>query len=404
MEQGYTLEWFDYLVTISLNPTKTNLDAILPEQIILLKSKIDEEKVNQKYFLKKMAFTLLEENKISLLLNQYYSSLTILLDQALDNYKNIKNKRKKVNELLEEIINCIEEMLSFIQVHFPNYLGLNRSIPVTHISYIDKLLKEKTAKLKIELRLVTNTKLIDIIFDDLDYLFLVNKENRTISFKEMEYVKQILNELELLVKVERNRGEDEVFTILDKILINLNFNSEDYIEYITRKITNHVRTIEGARERIDFLLFNFKKFNQLNRKVGFCLSLNQPSLSETLCNWFEQEIIYFEKKLQFSNLPFNIYNKDSNGKTILPKVKQKVLCIFSTDQIAISLRALDELKILKARSMTEVFKTIVPHLSTPYKDELSYDSVRSKSYAAEESDKMIVIETLQQVINTIKRY
>ncbi|HSV10119.1 MAG TPA: hypothetical protein VLI68_05080, partial [Hanamia sp.] len=77
---------------------------------------------------------------------------------------------------------------------------------------------------------------------------------------------------------------------------------------------------------------------------------------------------------------------------------------FSTDQIGIFLRAFDELKVLQARSMNEVFKTIVPHLSTPYKEELSYDSVRSKSYVAEERDKKIVIETLQQVIETIKRY
>ena len=81
-----------------------------------------------------------------------------------------------------------------------------------------------------------------------------------------------------------------------------------------------------------------------------------------------------------------------------------MLCVLSTDQMAIILRALDELKVLKAHSMSDVFKSIVPHLSTTFKEELSYDSVRSKSYVAEGRDKMIVIETLQQVINTIKRY
>ncbi len=91
-------------------------------------------------------------------------------------------------------------------------------------------------------------------------------------------------------------------------------------------------------------------------------------------------------------------------KASIGKEKAKVLCILSTDQMAIVLRAFDELKVLKARSMNEVFKTIVPHLSTPYKEELSYDSVRSKSYAAEERDKKVVIETLQQIIEKIKKY
>ena len=84
--------------------------------------------------------------------------------------------------------------------------------------------------------------------------------------------------------------------------------------------------------------------------------------------------------------------------------KSKILCILSTDQTGLILRAADELKILIAKSMNEVFKTIVPHLSTPYKENLSYDSMRSKSYAAEERDKKIAIETLEKLIEKIKSY
>jgi hypothetical protein len=54
--------------------------------------------------------------------------------------------------------------------------------------------------------------------------------------------------------------------------------------------------------------------------------------------------------------------------------------------------------------MNEVFKTIVPHLSTPYKENLSYDSMRSKSYVAEERDKKTAIETLEKLIEKIKSY
>lgn len=76
----------------------------------------------------------------------------------------------------------------------------------------------------------------------------------------------------------------------------------------------------------------------------------------------------------------------------------------SSDQIGLILRAADELRILVAKSMSEVFRTIVPHLSTPYKDSLSYDGMRSKSYVAEERDKQIAIETLERIIKKIKEY
>ncbi|MCH5684017.1 hypothetical protein LWM68_06895 [Niabella sp. W65] len=51
-----------------------------------------------------------------------------------------------------------------------------------------------------------------------------------------------------------------------------------------------------------------------------------------------------------------------------------------------------------ARSLNSVFKNIVPYLSTQYQEDISYDSMRSKSYAAESRDKEIVIETLKQII------
>ncbi len=62
------------------------------------------------------------------------------------------------------------------------------------------------------------------------------------------------------------------------------------------------------------------------------------------------------------------------------------------------------MKIIMARSLNSVFKNIVPHLSTPYQEDISYDSMRSKSYSAEQRDKEIVIQTLQQMISKIKEY
>ncbi len=82
----------------------------------------------------------------------------------------------------------------------------------------------------------------------------------------------------------------------------------------------------------------------------------------------------------------------------------KILCTLSVDQMAIVLRSFDELKILKARSLNAVFKTIVPYLSTPVRENISYDSMRSKSYAVETRDREIVIQTLEQMIQKIMEY
>jgi predicted metal-dependent hydrolase len=127
-------------------------------------------------------------------------------------------------------------------------------------------------------------------------------------------------------------------------------------------------------------------------------------LNDEICNWFLQEIHYLEKKIHLSEIPLQEQAEFNKSKANQEKPKQKVLCVLSTDQTGLILRASDELRILVAKSMSEVFKTIVPHLSTPYKEDLSYDGMRSKSYVAEERDKLIAIETLERIIRKIKEY
>jgi len=176
------------------------------------------------------------------------------------------------------------------------------------------------------------------------------------------------------------------------------------MNYLTQKIANKINTHDDVAKRMDCLLLHFKAFNQMHRKLGIALYPQQIDLKDELSNWFSQEIFYLEKKLHFSIVPLKDKVAGIKEKTTVEKEKSKVLCVLSTDQTALILRAADELKILIAKSMNEVFKTIVPHLSTPYKENLSYDSMRSKSYVAETRDKEIVIETLEKMIKKIKGY
>ena len=99
--------------------------------------------------------------------------------------------------------------------------------------------------------------------------------------------------------------------------------------------------------------------------------------------------------------PLPVQTADKSKKE---QIKQKIRSVLSVDQLALILRAADDTKVIVARSLNSVFKTIVPYLSTPYQDEISYDSMRSKSYSVETRDKEIVMQALQQMIQKIKEY
>jgi hypothetical protein len=169
-------------------------------------------------------------------------------------------------------------------------------------------------------------------------------------------------------------------------------------------MADKINCCESAASKMEKLLFYFKEFNQIHSKDGVILNPHHKDLKTVLSDWFKHEMKYLEKKLHFSVVPLLPIDRKQNQTALINTKNDKVLCKLSTDQTALLLRASDELKILIAKSMNHVFKTIVPFLSTPNKADLSYDSMRSKSYVAEERDKKIVIETLERMIKQIKEY
>lgn len=399
----YILEWLDSLITVSLNPAKTDLNTLSDDEIHSVISKITEEKEKLLTVLKNQLFGLTKEKQIALLVNQSHSSLIVLLEQVLK-YPNPKNlNRSSLKDLHNTLISTLAELLSFIEVRFLPYLSMDERVPVTYLTVTGKELKQRVDKLKIELlNQEANKQLANIVLDNL-YSFIKRlKEDLPVTFRELLYQKDLLKELELL---ELPEGENCVFTALDELLIYLNFNSKSYMGYFTRKLAKKINVNESISDKLERLLFHYKQFNQMHRKPGVILNPQYGDLKTELSNWFTQEIFYLEKKLHLIIVPMNGNAEQKGLKTASPKNEpQKLLCILSVDQMALVLRSADDLKIIMARSLNSVFKAIVPHLSTPYQDNISYDSMRSKSYTAETRDKEIVIQTLEQMIKKIKEY
>ncbi|SDW14129.1 hypothetical protein SAMN05444410_101330 [Hydrobacter penzbergensis] len=400
---GYTLGWLDSLITVSLNPEKTDLNTLSDEEICSVISKISEEKEKLLTILKNQIFGLTKEKQIALLVNQSHSLLIILLDQVLKYRKEQTLNKRRLKDLYNILITSLEELLSFIEVRFFAYLSLNERVPVTYLAVTGKELKQRVDKLKTKLLgQETNKELADIVLNSLYGFINRLKEDFPVTFRELLYQKDLLKELELL---ELPHCETCLFTTLDELLIFLNFNSKSYIGYFTRRLAERLNPNEDIADKLEMLLFHYKQFNQMHRKPGVILNPQYGDLKTELSNWFAQEIFYLEKRLHLTIVPINGGTEQKGSGSVSPKNEpQKLLCILSVDQMALLLRAADDLKIITARSLNAVFKNIVPHLSTPYQENISYDSMRSKSYTAETRDKEIIIQTLQQVIKKIREY
>ncbi|MFC5683609.1 hypothetical protein ACYE2N_00570 [Flavobacterium sp. MAHUQ-51] len=393
----YPLEWLDSLISFTLNPKKNAICTISADEISLITEKILKEMLCIQTQLNQQIFLFRKESEIRLLVQKYHSSLITLQDMVVCNQNKDVFKSPHLAIIKETVVSCLDELLSFIENRFQNYLNIDERVPISYLILTKKELKSKFDILKPLLKKEINNKSIIAIITD---VFQFSKYNCTLTYREVIYRKKLIHELELFCE---NPKKSITYPAIDELLIYLNFNNLKYLNYLKRTIREKIDLFENDSDRLDKLLFFFKEFNQLYTNKNLCYNLKNRSLKKVISRWFEQEIIYLEKKMEQTLLPSKEHEK-LNSKPKENSKENKITCLLSADQIALILRAADESRILNAKSMSAVFKTIIPHLSTPFKTELSYQSVRSKSYNAEDKDKEIAIETLEKIIKKIKNY
>lgn len=395
--ETYPLEWLDSLISITLNPRKKYVCTITADQIGIITEKILKEMLCIQIQLNKQIFLFRKESEIKLLVQKYHSSLITLQDMVICNQNKEVFKSQHLSKIMETLISCLDELLAFIESRFSNYLNIDERVPISYLIIARKELNQKFKQLKPLLeKQVANKNITAIIFD----VFNCSKYHTSLTYREVFYRKKLIRELELFF--ERPK-KTHTFSAIDEILIFLNFNNLKYMNLLKRSIMQKIELFQNDTDRLDKLWFFLKEFNQLYTNKNFCYKLKNRSLKKVISNWLQQEIIYLEKKMEQSLLPSKEVKRD-NVQLKDKCSENKITCLLSADQIALILRAGDESRILNAKSMSAVFRTIVPHLSTPYKTELSYHSVRSKSYNAEDKDKEIAIETLEKIIKKIKSY
>lgn len=225
----------------------------------------------------------------------------------------------------------------------------------------------------------------------------------TMSIPQVNSMKRIhnYNYFFYVFKLAANWDWDKqvgTFLPIERLVIYLNFNSEGIANYFMEKINNELGQINNHTNRLTNLLKYRKLLDQLPvyRKTPY--DKHGLSVKKQLLNWINAEIKFLYEapsvtaatKREFPTSPIPLSNK--------------VLCKLSGDQIAIVLRAADEVKIVESRSLNMVYKTMIPYIATENRTILSPSSVRVKSYHPEHNDKKMVIEKLNQMIEKIKNY
>lgn len=396
----YPLEWLDNLIIQTLKPENINSTSITKHDLALINSDLSKESKKIQIQIKNEVFAIRKKRQIRLLVRKYHSSFIFLLDNIVENKNNQLFQNDELAAIADIIISSIDGLLSFIEARFASFLSLDHRVPLTYSIVSRNELQLKIRKLKSK-KIVfdTDKNMLNVVINSLNEV-LQSSIGYKSTYRHLLYQKELLRKIE---QFDFSKESDIFFTEFDELLIEANFNGSDYVHSLSDRISARLEIQLNLKDRMNDLLYLFKEFNQFHSSEKFSFDPCQKNIKESLSVWFRNEIDYLKQRMKLSG-EGNTVGPIQQTKEKDELIQNKIECILSSDQIALILRASDESRILRAKSMSQVFKTIVPYLSTPFKKDLSYQSVRSKSYNAEERDKEIAIEILEKIINKIQSY
>lgn len=401
MNIDYPLEWFDDLIMNSQHHQNEDLEGVGQPGCEEIKKRADLESSKIKSQLKRQVFAISRQKEKEIVVRQYHSSLIMLHDYSREKHYPVSVKGQ-LESSDEHILSTLEELISFIESRFLPYLNQEDQAPQSYLARTQADIREKLPFLHAKLDKFSDApKTVDIIINGLRRFSSSESQLVNVTFKEIQYQRELM---QTLCELDVDSTAELDYTALDKALIYLNYNSKSYIQHLRSTIIKRVHQSSSIPAKIDQLSLSHKVFSQLFRKTEVVLNRKFQDIHQVMNHWFAQEIAYLERKMKLTAVLPNGQSVVASSSSLTAVQNSKLLCSLSIDQIALALSAMDDLRILTAKSKSRVFQVVVPFLSTLHRDELSPGSMRGKAYTAEERDKEIIIETLERIIKKIREY
>jgi hypothetical protein len=394
MKTSYVYEWLDNLINYGLNPAFIHPFPMNDEAAALISGNLAEEKQRLKTDLQFQFFSRKEETEMTLLIRKYYDALVVLINKAWAFRHHERAAAGNLTGVLDNALQTLEELLAFFQTNYTKYLTPEQELPVTHAQELRGEILEKKELIQKKLHEAGNSEEVtSVVTGALDDFVARIENGESITKREAAYHQALVKD------IEDNKGQHTALSncpSLHELLVYWNLNSKACIRYFTLGLDNIIKSNETVEEQLEFMRFQLKNISQLPQVPDFIYNPAYPSLKDYFTDYLSNEIDYLEnKKIGF--VPNVAYDAARDQRPPF-----KVLSTLSTDQMGIILKAGHDLGILISKSLSSLFQNIVPFISTKHKDELSWQSMRSKSGSAEDRDKEIAIETLQQLIAKIR--
>ncbi len=293
--------------------------------------------------------------------------------------------------LLSYTIKYIDELLTFIELHFTRYFQQDTKAPESYIAIAGKEVIQKMTELEAILQHQdADPYLIELALNPLRK-FIDKISTSSITYRDIIFAKEIIKDLSKIttsLQTLKLRNEE-----LQLLFISLNYNSVSYFNYYTLYLQDQVKSLDSPPDQIAKLSFLMKKINQTQVKQGIGYLSTKTPLKEQLVDWISEEIAYHEKMLQFNqkNISAGTVSNDFKLQTDL-----------SLSQLAYLIRIFIDSNVLQNKNLSELLR-IVSRSTQVKKQNIAFDSFRTRYYNPEESTRKSVRSFLLQLVDFINK-
>ncbi|WP_282088318.1 hypothetical protein [Aquimarina algiphila] len=205
------------------------------------------------------------------------------------------------------------------------------------------------------------------------------------TYESRAYYATFIKVFDHLLKSEPSPCEEKVYAVL----ISLNYNTFKVFFFITAIIKGKVKSCHSTKEKLQVYHEYIKKIKTTAVTSLYKRNPRLPSLKEQLLLWINEEIDFYNKKLEFEE---SKSFKSSNKKLIK----------ISVPEVSLLTKLLYDTKLVEGPK-TELFTFLSDTFSTPKAKIISPESLSNNYYSISESSKRSVKKMLKTMLLQLDR-
>lgn len=386
----YELEVLDELVLEKINPEQNhefNQLASLTECIDIAKNQ--KETIRKKMVCTVYSFT--KEKYTLTYIHNHQTRISYLIEQ-LSNYQeheNVKNS-EEYQQVVDHVLKEIVSLNRFLADTFKEYFNYDAESTVTFKKTASAFFKEQIDKLENKFE-GNSPPLIELAFGTIKE-FIANPLANSTTFRKLMYFDFLIKDIEPLI--QSNKIDPKTLIIA---LVGLNFNSTQFMWYLTNEIEQAILPLETHTEKVEKLAWYLKQFNQAHVRNDIIFDPGLESIKERIINWILEEVGFIERSM-----------KAEQGLNSLGKEIVDVAVLFETNlsvpQLAYFFKVMIESKIIKEKNLTQMLRFIAEHSSSQYSSgKIGYPSLRKNYYNNETGIRQAVKDIIIKMLNEINK-